>query len=214
MIEELWILLRAILGFLAEIPPIVSRAVAGLISTADGLLEDLGGVIGHENGLFLPAGKGASILILGGIAMVVISLSIALYISPRATLKGSPPSTGTGRSGPGADGTGEAWARFSAAHADPMPDPAWLEGLRKIVAQSNLGEVVLLSERSGRRAVAIPSCSGPDARQGAPTCHHAGQLIRTGLQAVEPQGRVVPVSCKAQGGQACVFEIRTGGTLP
>lgn len=207
-------MLRAIRSFLAEVPPIVSRFTRDLVSTAEGWLDDLAGALGPGDGLFLPAGKGASILILGGIAMVVISLSIALYVSPRATHKGPGRSTESDRAGSGTNGTGEPRPRFSAAHAGPMPEPAWLERLRETIAQKNLGEVVLLSERSGRRAVAIPACSGPEARQGAPTCDHAHKLIQAELRAVEPQGRVLAVSCKAQGGQACVFEIRTGGSIP
>lgn len=204
-------MLQTVLGFLAEIPAIVSRSVVGLVATAAGLLEDLGEATGHEDVLFLPAGRGASILILGGIAVAAISLTIALYVSP-AKPKGS--GTATGRSGPAADGTGDPWARFSSAHADPTPDPAWLEGVRKVAAQSDLGEVVLLSERSGRQAVALPACSGPAAAHDGPTCDHAGELIRAGVRAVEPGGTVVAVSCAAQGAQACVFEIRTGGAPP
>lgn len=206
-------MLWAVLGFLAEIPSIVLGSVVDLVSTAAGLLEDLGRATGYEEGLFLPAGRGASILILGGIAMAAISLGIALYL-PREELRGSEASGGTDGPGPGAHGEGGSWARFSAAQADETPDPAWIEGLRDVAAQTDLGEVVLLSEPSGRRAVAIPACSGLDARSGAPTCGTAQELIRTGVRTVEPQGQVVAVSCKAQGGQACVFEIRTGGRLP
>lgn len=206
-------MLWAVLGFLAEIPSIVLGSVVDLVSAAAGLLEDLGRATGYEDGLFLPAGRGASILILGGIAMAAISLGIALYL-PREELRGSEASTATGGPGSGTDATGGSWARFSAARADPTRDPAWLEGLRDVAAQTDLGEVVLLSERSGRRAVAIPACSGSDAPQDAPPCDHARELIRTGVRTVEPQGQVVAVSCKAQGAQACVFEIRTGGQPP
>ncbi len=213
MLEELRNLFQAVLGFLAEIPPLASELVSELSDAADRLLEPLGALIGHENGLFLPAGKGASILILGGIAMVVISLSIALY---RPAAKHRPPGSSweAARSGTGPNGAGGSWARFSSAHAAPVPDPAWLTGLRKALAKSEVGELVLLSEPSGRRAVALPACSGSEARQGGPTCDRAHELILSGLRAVEPEGRVVAVSCKAEGGQACVFEIRIGGTAP
>lgn len=203
----------SIYGIIAGIVSIVVGSMTGLVSIAGGLLEDVARATGFEEGVFLPAGRGASILVLGGIAVVLISLTIALAINP-LKLTGSRSSSETDGAGSDADGPGGSFARFSSAHPDPGPAPAWLDSLREVADKGELGKVVLLSERSGRQAICISPCSGSEARRGAPTCDQAHELIWTAVRAVEPQARVVPVSCKAEGDHACVFEVRTGGAPP
>lgn len=209
MLKTLRWLLQEVFGLLVGLLTAAFTLVDELVQTVLGLLHTAGQTTGYGDTLFLPPGKGASILIIGGIGMLAFSLAAALRV-PQGQPTGSPSTSTTFRRHVGrASGRDERdeLVEFSAVHAGKAPEPAWFQAVQRAASEAGFGSAALLQGSSGRRAVAIPGCHAPGRDGDGSNCNRAREVIQEAVGSELPNSRVATVRCNARNPRPCVFEI-------
>lgn len=206
MLETLRWLLQAVFGLLVGLLTAAFNLVDEFVQTVLGLLHTAGQTTGYGDTLFLPPGKGASILIIGGIGMLAFSLAAALRV-PQGQPTGSPPASTTFRR-PASHAAGrDDLVQFTAAQADQTPELAWFQAVQRAASEAGFGSAALLQDGSGRRVVAIHGCHAPGPDGDGSNCNRAREVIQGAVGSKLPNSRVATVRCNARNRRPCVFEI-------
>lgn len=151
----------------------------------------------------LPPEEGALILVLGGTAVLAISLVFALA---RGGSRLQRPSQPTPSVGPRPK-------RPTAEPANPPARPrsrlARQKVLLKSAARAGVGTPQLVTDTPGPNALILVDCLNcRSAEEGS--CEWKRESLEKALRQFDPAGRVDRVSCQPRGPRACIFEIQTG----
>lgn len=179
-----------------------------MLDTLRELVSDLAALLGplsdvdYGEALFLPPGKGPSILILGGITM----LALSLFLSHRASRAGPVRSTATARRDPGLDA---ASPRRGSDGTDPLTAdnpsrPPEVQAALEVAVEVGLDLPRRITARPDQEAIAFQRCPASDRPEG---CKGVQDLLDRGLRSREASGRVGSCSCNSEGQAPCVFEI-------
>lgn len=187
-----------------------------MTSDAAAALGDMRQLLGGGEGAvpFLPAGKGALILVLGGFVMLGLALLAALF-APRPTslpvplrrnlirqtapvsfMSATPPAQPQGLVRAGANApNGWAWAFERAAEQLPMGQ----------------GHVV---DADGARCVYVLDRCASCVRhtRGRHGCERERNALQRAIQRLEPRALVSETACDVNGRATCTFEIRRNAT--
>lgn len=166
---------------------------------------------------FLPRGKGALILILGGLAMLAVSLLSARFSSGRVRLIPAATSTQGYRVGqpPAHTMATQTAARRhtrAVASAATVHLPAWVAGIEGQVERMQLGQGHVVRADADHCVVELAGCgSCRTRRRGAPRgCAEERRSIEQAVAVRAPWARVTEVACDAAGDGSCTFEIVRG----
>ncbi len=167
---------------------------------------------------FLPNGKGALILILGGLAMLAFSLFIARLSSgpvPPSTFglvaqrrSNVAPVVFRAITGPKTDEQNVG----TATEISP-PGAEWVAGLEASVERLRLGRGRILRTDSDRCLFFLADCKTcRNRRAGEHGCDRERKLIEGAVRRVASRARVTEMSCDSSGQGACTFEIFRRGS--
>lgn len=159
--------------------------------------------------VLLPPEEGSLILVLGGTAVLVLSLSFALAAGRTPLRRGSPTPTVGPRPKP---------SSRSVEPADLGPRPGSRLDLHQILlmatARAGVGTPQIVTANPGPHAlVLIDGLACRDDGSGN-ACDWKRETLERALRQFLPQGEVVPVSCRPEETRACIFEVRTGDVAP
>lgn len=155
---------------------------------------------------FLPLGKGAVILMLGGFLMLMITLLWSLMMPRPGPVGTGPRQVATGRAPPRAmfgPGGGAVATR-------PVARPRWLVSVDTAARRARLGHVEVVGSSAGRPRLRLTECQSCRGRGSIEGCTAERDVIGRAVVVTEPEATVVEVSCRAHDGETCVFEVRTG----
>lgn len=168
---------------------------------------------------FLPAGKGALILMLGGLAMLTFCLLFARFSSAHA-----PPVMGNSaqanRNARRPKAAAAAPVVFRPTSAPVAPSAAvgntsgaeWVAGLERAIELMHLGRGRILSADADRCAFFLSACgSCRRGSKGVRGCERERKAIERALRAQAPRVHVSEVACNPSGQGACSFDIRRNG---
>lgn len=162
---------------------------------------------------FLPRGKGALILILGGIMILALSLFWSLFRPRRgqATQQGkTQPREQAARLDSSAPGPwADAPARFGAAL---QFGASWVGALMVTAARAGLGRPELLTSDPLRHVLLLADCRSCRRPRRGSGCEYERDALERVMRAFEPNGRVIELVCNQHRGGACTFELRPGAT--
>lgn len=159
----------------------------------------------------LPPEQGAMILVLGGTAVLAISLVVALArggsrlqhrSQPTPSVGPRPKRTATTPKSSSASPSSSSRTRVSS----PCPQQ---ELLLKTAARAGIGTPQVVTANPGPHCLLLVDCltcrpSGEEA------CDWKEESLEEALHQFEPDGEVTKVSCRPEDPRACIFEIRTG----
>lgn len=158
---------------------------------------------------FLPRGKGALILILGGMAVLVVSLLWSSLVPRSAGVRGRASS--------------RAHAFFAPASAPPSRAPAmtpsqsvppWIAGVIELANREGLGRAALIMDGEARPVLRLSNCRTCQRRGTALGCEHERVTLERLVRTFMASGRVLEVSCNADRRGTCTFELHTGARTP
>lgn len=157
--------------------------------------------------LFLPRGTGPSILILGGLAMLGVSLYASLKIPHRAPASASPDAPGGGVD----ERQGSRAHRFSLP-MDSEPTPPYVRRVLDAAHDEGLETPRRVTAPSGRNGVAFSKCPSyrfaTDEHRG---CERVRKILAEGV--TDDPGKDVAIgACHPWEERACVFEIVEEGS--
>ncbi|MES2154724.1 MAG: hypothetical protein V4510_06265 [bacterium] len=169
---------------------------------------------------FLPAGKGALILILGGLAMLTVCVLFArFHAGPQAAhdqsgqaRMASPPPRRNARPQGATVRRVAPTAPLPPSPATPGVVPRWVAGLERAAAVMHLGAGRIVSADDDRCLFLLSGCgSCRMGRKGGHGCDRERKAIGRALRSQAPRVHVSEASCNASGAGACSFEIRRLG---
>lgn len=152
----------------------------------------------------LPPRQGALILVLGGSAVLAVSLVFALVrggsrlqhrSDPTPTVGPRPkrPPNGSGNEGP-----------------PPRSRLGRHQLLIKTAARAGTGTPQLVTANPGPNALLLVDCLTCRSSAEEDACEWKRASLEQALQQFDARGRVVKVSCRPDEPQPCIFEIQTG----
>lgn len=151
----------------------------------------------------LPPEEGALILVLGGTAVLAISLVFALVRGGSRLQQRSQPTPTVGPRP----------KRPNAEPADPPTKPrsrlTQHEVLLKSAARAGVGTPQLVTDNPGPNALVLVDCLSCRAMEEG-SCEWKRETLEKALRQFDPAGRVYQVSCHPEDPRACIFEIQTG----
>lgn len=160
---------------------------------------------------FLPRGKGALILIFGGMAVLTFSLLWSSVLHRRsAAIEPDVQDTTSTR-----PTRGSLSIRLAETPPPPLGVPpdtrvAWLRTVMATAARAGLGQAELVQSESLRHVVLLTNCRACRGRRRGSGCEHERRLLEQIMRTFAPQGRVVELTCNAGRRGACTFELRSG----
>lgn len=157
----------------------------------------------------LPPREGSLILVLGGTAVLVLSLTVAL-ISGRRPLRRASPTPSVGPRPKPASGRGKP------ANAGPRPSSrlAIHELLLMATARAGLGTPQIVTANPGPSALILVDRLSTGSASATGGCGWKREKLEQAVCRFVPGGRVVEVSCGSEDDRACIFEVRTGDVGP
>lgn len=162
---------------------------------------------------FLPHGKGALILILGGMVVLCFSLLWSFLTPARRGPFPARPSSGRVVSG----------AHPGRALATPPPaspvavavayqGTPWIRAVLATAGRAGLGRAELRLSGPGRHVIVLSNCRSCRGRRRGFGCEHERGMLEHVMRAFAPHGRVVETACNSASTGACTFELRPGAT--
>lgn len=159
----------------------------------------------------LPHGKGASILILGGLLMLTVALVWSML---------QPTVLPASHDAPGDRRQHRPVAQTAPQPSGAMPHVDWnapqathrLEPLLEAARQRGIGRMTVLATWPGRSLVRLDEC--PSCRRHAnpgKECREAARMLREAAQQLGDQVTTEERRCRSRGHGACVFEVAWGG---
>lgn len=150
----------------------------------------------------LPPEEGALILVLGGSAVLALSLGVALVRGGSRLQHRGPPTPAVGPRPQRPPDTAE----------EPTPIPSRMdrhELMLKTAARAGVGTPQLVTTNPGPHGLLLVNCLGCRTAEGETPCSWKRASLEQALRQFDPHGRVVHVSCRPEP-RACIFEIQTG----
>lgn len=159
---------------------------------------------------FLPRGKGALILMLGGMLVLTFSL-LWSFITPRRQVM-QPVRNGTRTVQPVP--RGEAFPQTPGAppRSRVLFDTGtyWIRSVLSTAARAGLGRPELVQSGPDRHVIRLSNCKSCHERRRGPGCELERRTLEQVMQTFAPRGRVVELSCNAGTPISCTFELRPG----
>lgn len=158
---------------------------------------------------FLPRGKGATILLLGGLAVLCSSLLWSL-----ARPRGRPSAGSSGRwgnAGLAAIRSLPSPTRLGSPSGDAKQQPRWLRAVMSDASRQGMAGIRLV--QAGRNHAVLRPLACASCRLGSRPmhgCERERSILDRLLAAHARGGRVVEVACSATGRTPCSFELRAG----
>lgn len=154
---------------------------------------------------FLPRGKGAAILILGGMALLAFSLCWSMLVlrSARSTLRIQARTRNHPRQTP----------RPTAAKTPSLVmgiRVPWLGTLLATAVRSGLGEPEIIGVEPNRQVLRLDNCRGCRGRQKSSGCERERADLERVIRSLSPNAEVTETACNLGRKGACNFELRTG----
>ena len=154
---------------------------------------------------FLPRGKGAAILIMGGMALLAFSLCWSMLVlrTARSTLRSQARARGSPRQAP-------------SPPAGHTPGPVmgirvpWLGTVLATAVRSGIGEPQITRLETNRQVLRLDNCRACRGRRGAPGCERERAALERVLCAMSPHAEVTEIACNTDRKGACTFELWTG----
>lgn len=153
----------------------------------------------------LPPREGSLILVLGGTAVLVLSLTFALAAG-RTPLRREAPTPSVG-------------PRPKRSTRNVEPASASIERLRdgltvheialKTTARAGVGTPQIVTANPGPHALVVLDCLTCSSADRS-SCRWKREQLEQALRQFVPGGRVVHVSCDPEDTRPCIFELRTG----
>ncbi len=158
---------------------------------------------------FLPRGKGALILMLGGMLVLTFSLLWSFVTPRRQGAQGLQTGTrvipnvlpGEFLRPPGAPARDR--VRFDAG-------TYWIRSVLSTAARAGLGRPELVQSGPGRHVIRLSNCRSCHERRRGAGCEEERGTLEQVMQTFAPRGRVVELSCSVGTPIACTFELRPG----
>jgi hypothetical protein len=151
----------------------------------------------------LPPEQGALILVLGGTAVLVVSLTVALARGGSRLQRRSHPTPSVG---PRPEPDDEP-PPGTASHGSRLADH---ELFLKAAARAGVGTPQVVTDNPGPSALMLVDCLSCHAGGEQPACSWREESLAEALEHFDPDGRVRHVLCRPDEGRACIFEIQTG----
>lgn len=152
----------------------------------------------------LPPQEGALILVLGGAAVLAISLVFALARGGSRLQHRTHPTPSVGpRPKRSADGSAD-------TSAPPRTRLAKHRLLIKTAARAGVGTPQVVTGNPGPRDLLLVDCLNCRPSGDESACEWKRSSLEQALRQFDPRGRVVKVSCQPDEPRACIFEIQTG----
>lgn len=154
----------------------------------------------------LPPREGSLVLVLGGTAVLVLSLGLALITDGSRLQRRSPPTPSVGprpKRPSGSPSSGTTGRRRRS-------DRDLLETLLKASARASVGTPKIVTENPGPHPLILLDCLTCRGSTPSPGCEWKRQTLERALREFDPEARVVRVSCMPEERRACIFEIRAG----
>lgn len=159
---------------------------------------------------FLPRGKGALILMLGGMLVLTFSLLWSFIVPRRPGVQ--PLRSGTRIIPSAARGQTFLKPQASPSKASVFLDAGayWIRSILSTAARAGLGRPELLHSEPLRHVIRLYNCRSCVERRRGVGCEHERRTLEQVMQAFAPRGRVVELSCNAGNPVSCTFELRPG----
>lgn len=157
--------------------------------------------------LLLPPREGSLILVLGGTAVLVLSLAIAL-VNARSPLRRASPTPHVGprpkRAGAPTPST------TTSVDRSPRSRLELHTVLLKATARAGLGIPQIVTCNPGSSALVLVDRLRGRSRGSRSGCGWKQETLEKALCSFVPQSQVVQVSCRSEEHRVCIFEIQTG----
>lgn len=160
---------------------------------------------------FLPRGKGALILILGGLAALVLSLLWSV-VAPRSHHRVAPRATGSRpkvRIAPRGLATRAAAAR-NAEQVHMDPGAFWVRTVMSTAAHAGLGRPALVESEPGRHTILLTDCCTCRNRRRGHGCERERGILERAMKSFAPRGRAVELACNTGRRGSCTFVLLPG----
>jgi hypothetical protein len=165
--------------------------------------------------LTMPRYRGPIILILGGSAMLAVSLLLSLLLQDRHLNQGNPTHPGPRHSYPHHALMGDRVVRQTPANTGnerPLRlRRRWVRSLRQAARYAGLGDPDHLVAPGGRHALELRSCRTCRLSPDHAGCEDERVLLENTLRRHAPSARVVEVHCDPYRTGHCRFEVFKGG---
>lgn len=158
---------------------------------------------------FLPRGKGALILILGGMVVLTFSLLLSSFVRRRSAddMEGR---SGSRKARPARNSFAtRPVAPAAGGISSPAPEP-WMRAVMATASRAGLGRPELLESEPLRHVVFLADCRACRGRRRGSGCEHERSILERVMRTFAPQGRVVELTCNADRRGGCTFELRPG----
>lgn len=160
---------------------------------------------------FLPRGKGALILILGGMAALALAL-LWSFLGPRphrdrtSRPTRSRPMVGVAHGGLVA----RAVATRDANQAIMDPGAPWVRTVISTAVHAELGKPKLIQSEPGRHTIHLSNCRTCRTRRRGHGCEQERGILERAVKTFAPRGRVVEVKCSTDPRGSCTFVLLPG----
>lgn len=160
---------------------------------------------------FLPQGKGALILILGGMATLALAL-LWSFFGPRPH-RGAMLRPTRSRPMIGVAHGGLVTRTVAARGANPtiMDSGApWVRTVMSTAVHAELGKPALVHSESGRHTIQLSNCRTCRTRRRGNGCEHERGILERAVKTFAPRGRVVELTCNSDPRGTCTFVLLPG----